>query len=497
MAMHKVYRKVVNMVAHSRDTLTFTYLPLSSYRRCSNFLFGIVDQLNSPTAIKQELYNANRYSQQDIHELNDQELVKIMAVTHSTSWTSRSFKPLTLRKWFQINVEDECCRRLHNMDKQLWLNLVHISSSPHVPIRSRFTKALAKRTERELDSIDDLSTMTKLFQLFAERGSKFQFLNKLEQRLARNIKDINLQDIIPLYHGVAKNKTKHKPLLSALIDHACRNLNHLDDISIRNLVLMLTKCRVFNMELIFDIAAISILKLSNWSPYTVGVIAWAFAKHLIYNRELFEAVGQHFMNNHQQYGQYDVAQVLYSFAKVNFKPSNSKEFFSAIENLLNRSYDNYNPKFLLNIAWSMAILQRYHRPLFAKVFDPTFLQKCQSNSGLSRVDKVQLCQIDLAVKLEYGDGSSEFSLPLPLRNQIIKTLANLQRITSTIEIEVQQAMERIFGGKQYFGSEISLECGYSLDMAFVLDDRNRALLWRDFDSIRLNEDIFAVLDTKR
>lgn len=116
--------------------------------------------------------------------------------------------------------------------------------------------------------------------------------------------------------------------------------------------------------------------------------------------------------------------------------------------------------------------------------------------GLSLVDKVQICQIDLAVQLEYKDSSPDFSIPTTLRNQWIKALADSKRTTSTMEIEVRRAIRRIFEDKQYFGSEVFIASGFSIDIAFVLDDKNRALVWSDFDGFHQSEDVFTVLDTK-
>ena len=109
---------------------------------------------------------------------------------------------------------------------------------------------------------------------------------------------------------------------------------------------------------------------------------------------------------------------------------------------------------------------------------------------------MQLLQIDLAVRLEYNDNSPRFSLPSTLRNQYVKALANMNRTTSKIEMEVRRAMERLFVDKKYFGTDVFIESGFSIDIAFVLDDQNRALVWNDFDRFRQNEDIFTVLDTK-
>lgn len=365
-----MFRATSNVLKLSAFNEIKTGLLSFCYRRCSNGILDFVNQLNSHDNSTPSSGAVNRFSQEDVQRLTDRQLIDVMTITHSSHWTAKFSDSRTFQKWLQTVVEDECSRRLQILNTDLWLDVVNISSSPHVPIRAKLTNSLAKRTKRELSNIRNIAVtdVVKLFQLFAERGSKFQFMTELEQRLTQSIDQIDSESMIPLYHGVAKNGTKHKQLLAALISHAHRNLNNLDDASVRNIFLMITKCKVYNMELMFNLATISIRKLPNWSPYTAGVIAWAFAKHLIYNRALFEAISQQFINNHQQYGQYDVAQILYAFAKINFIPSNHSKFFETVENLLDQSYDDYNPKFLLNIAWSMIVLQRYHRPLLAKIF---------------------------------------------------------------------------------------------------------------------------------
>ncbi|XP_015276489.1 PREDICTED: protein TBRG4 [Gekko japonicus] len=207
--------------------------------------------------------------------------------------------------------------------------------------------------------------------------------------------------------------------------------------------------------------------------------SFAFLKWL--NLPLFEAFAQYTVDNGNKFSPASLSNVVLAFARLNFQPSCAEAFFGTIHERLEDHLDSLDPYLLVDLVWSLCVLQQAKALHLRKVLAPEFRTRFlgdQSPKGHNY--RLKMIHINSAACLERAG----YDGPLLPREALGLQELQGERKTTPLQSSLKETLKSI-AGEEKARFEVATVFGWQLDAEMVLNADNQALPIADFDAPHL------------
>ncbi|XP_010284421.1 PREDICTED: protein TBRG4, partial [Phaethon lepturus] len=226
-------------------------------------------------------------------------------------------------------------------------------------------------------------------------------MDRLEDKALELAEQFNPDDIRKIMLALAYQNRRCVPLLRALSYHLVQKHADLSLNVLTDLIFAYGKLNFHQPQVFQKIATDLHPHLSTMTPVEVTRCIRSFALVKWLSLPLFEAIAQYALDNTKQLSVTHLCSIILSFARLNFQPSRSEDFFNMVHEELQGQLDSLEPHLLTNLVWSLCVLQQAKAPYLQRVLTPDFYARIRGDQSFKTQNlRLKLIHINAAAKLE-------------------------------------------------------------------------------------------------
>ncbi|XP_036235113.1 FAST kinase domain-containing protein 4 [Molothrus ater] len=310
-------------------------------------------------------------------------------------------------------------------------------------------------------------------------------MERLEDKALELAEQFDPDELRRVALALALQQRRCVPLLRALSYHLLQKPAELPLPVLTDLLFAFSKLSFQQPQVLHRLALELQPHLGSLSPAQVLRCARSFSSLRWLSRPLAEAMAQYCLDNSQDLSITQLCGILVSFARLNFQPSSSEEFFSMIHERLQAQEQQLDVHLLTDVVWSLCVLQQPRGPHLSQVLSPEFQARLQGDSSpRAQSSRLKLLHINATARLEVLGYEGPFLSPELLgghgdRDKDKEKATPLQRW-------LREALPGALGGPDLVRYNVSTVYGWDIDAEAVLDSDNKPLPVRDYTAPHLS-----------
>ncbi|XP_054484511.2 FAST kinase domain-containing protein 4 [Agelaius phoeniceus] len=310
-------------------------------------------------------------------------------------------------------------------------------------------------------------------------------MERLEDKALELAEQFDPDELRRVALALALQQRRCVPLLRALSYHLLQKPAELPLPVLTDLLFAFSKLSFQQPQVLHRLALELQPHLGSLSPAQVLRCARSFSSLRWLSRPLAEAMAQYCLDNSQDLSITQLCGILVSFARLNFQPSSSEEFFSMIHERLQGQEQQLDVHLLTDVVWSLCVLQQPRAPHLSQVLSPEFQARLQGDSSpRAQSSRLKLLHINATARLEVLGYEGPFLSPELLgghgdRDKDKEKATPLQRW-------LREALPGALGGPDLVRYNVSTVYGWDIDAEAVLDSDNKPLPVRDYTAPHLS-----------
>nr|XP_041570132.1 FAST kinase domain-containing protein 4 [Taeniopygia guttata] len=314
-------------------------------------------------------------------------------------------------------------------------------------------------------------------------------MERLEDKALELAEQFDPDELRRVALALALQQRRCVPLLRALSYHLLQKPAELPLPVLTDLLFAFSKLSFQQPQVLHRLSLELQPHLGSLSPAQVLRCARSFASLRWLSRPLAEAIAQYCLDNTQNLSLPQLCGVLVSFARLNFQPGCSEEFFSMIQERLQGQEQQLDVHLLTDVVWSLCVLQRSRVSHLCQLLSPEFQERLRGDSSpRAQSSWLKLLHINATARLEVPGYEGPFLPPEALgghghsdrdRDRDRDKATPLQR-------GLREALPGALGGPDLVRYNVSTVYGWDIDAEAVLDSDNKPLPVRDFAAPHLS-----------
>ncbi|XP_061852505.1 FAST kinase domain-containing protein 4 isoform X2 [Colius striatus] len=197
-------------------------------------------------------------------------------------------------------------------------------------------------------------------------------MDRLEDKALELAEQFSPDDVRKITLALAYQNRRCVPLLRALSYHLVQKHSELSLSVLMDLIFAYGKLN-FHQPQVFQKIATELQPLvPSMTPLELTRCTRSLALLKWLSLPLFEAVAQYALDKTKQLSVTHLCGIILSFARLNFQPSNSEDFFSMVHEELQGQLARLEPPLLTELVWSLCVLQQAKAPYLQQVLAPDF-----------------------------------------------------------------------------------------------------------------------------
>lgn len=309
-------------------------------------------------------------------------------------------------------------------------------------------------------------------------------MERLEDKALELAEQFDPDELRRVVLALALQQRRCVPLLRALSYHLLQKPAELPLPVLTDLLFAYSKLSFQQPQVLHRLSLELQPHLGTLSPAQVSRCARSFASLRWLSRPLAEAIAQYSLDNAQKLSITQLCGILVSFARLNFQPSSSEEFFSMVHEQLQGQEQQLDTHLLTDVVWSLCVLQQARPPHLRQVLSPEF-QACLQGDTSPRAQSswLKLLHINATARLEAPGYQGPFLPPKVLGGDRDKD-KDREKATP-LQRGLREALLGALGGPDLVRHDVSTVYGWDIDAEAVLDSDNKPLPVRDFTAPHL------------
>ncbi|NWU71759.1 FAKD4 protein, partial [Pterocles burchelli] len=302
-------------------------------------------------------------------------------------------------------------------------------------------------------------------------------MDRLEDKALELAEQFSPDDIRKIMLALAYQNRRCVPLLRALSYHLIQKHSELSLSVLMDLIFAYGKLNFHQPQVFQKIATDLHPHVATMTPVEVTRCIRSFALLKWLSLPLFEAITQYALDNTKQLSVTNLCSIILSFARLNFQPSTSEDFFNMVHEELQGQLDSLEPHLLTDLVWSLCVLQQAKAPYLQRVLAPDFHARIRGEVGTPKAQNLtlKLIHINAAAKLETPKYRGPF---LPVEMLSAAEPAG-ERVT-LLQSSLREALTGVMGSRENGRFDVHTIYGWHIDAEMVLNNENKPLPLKDF-----------------
>ncbi|NXV27702.1 FAKD4 protein, partial [Rissa tridactyla] len=301
-------------------------------------------------------------------------------------------------------------------------------------------------------------------------------MDRLEDKALELAEQFNLDDIRKITLALAYQNRRCVPLLRALSYHLIQKHPELSLNILMDLIFAYGKLNFHQPQVFQKIATDLHPHVSTMTPVEVTRCIRSFALLKWLSLPLSEAIAQYALDNTKQLSVAHLCNIILSFARLNFQPSGSEDFFNMVHEELQDQLDNLEPHLLTDLVWSLCVLQQAKAPYLQRVLAPEFHARIRGDQSLKAQNlRLKLIHINAAAKLESPDYRGPF-----LPAEMLNVTEPVGEKVTLLQSSLRDALAGVLGSRDNGRFDVRTIYGWQIDAEVVVNNENKPLPLKDF-----------------
>ncbi|NXO63791.1 FAKD4 protein, partial [Phainopepla nitens] len=298
-------------------------------------------------------------------------------------------------------------------------------------------------------------------------------MERLEDKALELAEQFDPDELRRVALALALQQRRCVPLLRALSYHLLQKPGELPLPVLTDLLFAFSKLSFQQPQVLHRLSLELQPHVGSLSPAQVSRCARSFASLRWLSRPLAEAIAQYCLDNTQNLSLTQLCGILVSFARLNFQPSSSEEFFSMIHERLQgqgqeqEQEQQLDMHLLTDVVWSLCVLQQPRAPHLRQVLAPEFHTRLRGDtSPRAQSSWLKLLHINATARLEAPGYQGPFLPPEALggdrdRDKSKEKATPLQR-------GLREALPGALGGHDLARYDVSTVYGWDIGECHLL-----------------------------
>ncbi|NXU93973.1 FAKD4 protein, partial [Xiphorhynchus elegans] len=310
-------------------------------------------------------------------------------------------------------------------------------------------------------------------------------MERLEDKALELAEQLDVEEIRRMALALALQQRRCVPLLRALSYHLLQKPPELGLPVLTDLLFAYSKLNFQQPQVLHRLALELQPHLGALTPAQVSRCARSFAALRWLSRPLAEGIAQYSLDNTREMSLTHLCGIVVSFARLNFQPSSSEEFFTMLHERLQGQVQGLDPLVQTDVVWSLCVLQQARPPYLRQVLSPEFHARLRGDSTpRAQSSWLKLVHINTTARLEVPGYRGPFLPPEALRGDGDRD-KDKEKATP-LQRGLWEALPGALGGHDLGRYNVHTVFGWDIDAEVVLDSDNKPLPVRDFTAPHLS-----------
>ncbi|XP_070583326.1 FAST kinase domain-containing protein 4 isoform X2 [Erythrolamprus reginae] len=341
---------------------------------------------------------------------------------------------------------------------------------------------LLAQLEMRWAEIEDASTIAML--MGKQEYLSPQLRERLEDKSLELAAHFSPEDIRKIAVVLAQQNLRSLPLLRAISYHFIQRHFAIQTDILLDLAFAFGKLNFHQTQMFQKICSDLLPRISELRPTDVVRCVKSFSYLKWLNLPFFEASAEYFIHNSKKFTLSQLANLLISYARLNFHPSNKEDFYSKSYHILDGQLGSLNPSMLVDLVWSLCVLQQAEAVHFQAVLLPTFFSSFFGNWTPVRQNSwLKLMHINTTAQLESPGYDGPFLPPDKLTLQDL----GVDRTPTSLQTEVNAALIKVAGDETKVRFDVHTPFGWKLDAEILVDTENNPLPVAKSDTLSVDQ----------
>ncbi|NWZ26777.1 FAKD4 protein, partial [Asarcornis scutulata] len=301
-------------------------------------------------------------------------------------------------------------------------------------------------------------------------------MDRLEDKALELAEQFGPEDIRKITLALAYQNRRCVPLLRALSYHLLQKHTELSLATLTDLIFAYGKLNFHQPQVFQKLATDLQPHVATMTPGEVTRCIRSFALLKWLSLPLFEAIAQYALDNAKQLSVAHLCSIILSFARLNFQPSGSEDFFNMVHEELRDQLAGLEPQLLTDLVWSLCVLQQAKPHYLQQALAPDFCARIQADpSPKAQNLRVKLLHINAAARLENPEYGGPFLAP-----NIWGTAGSAGEGASQLQGSLREALTGVLGSQDRARFDAPTIYGWQIDAEVVVNAENKPLPIKDF-----------------
>ncbi|XP_078396995.1 FAST kinase domain-containing protein 4 [Cetorhinus maximus] len=278
--------------------------------------------------------------------------------------------------------------------------------------------------------------------------------------------------------ALAMQNRRSIPLLRALSYHFMQKHGELKTGVLIDMAFAYGKLNFQQTQVFQRLAAELLPRIPELSPIDIMRCTKSFAYLKWLNLPLFEALAQYALEHCDKMTEMQLCNIIMAFARLNYQPTIGEAFYAKVHEKLSSALVEMDPFLLIDLVWSLCILQRVDPFYLSQVLDLHFFQRIaeRTQSQKGKNYKLKLVHINTTAQLECSDYSGPY-----LPTHCLESWTSVtKKKPSLLGSGVHEALQTAFGDQAKCRCSVKTLYGWLIDGEVVIDSENKHLAVQEY-----------------